>query len=755
MQKIKLILFLLIIIFLGSCANMHYKEGNRFYDNLGYGKAIESYQKALARKDITDAKRKLAFSYKKLGNYKKAEEWLTRVISEPEATEEDKIAYGLLLALNGKCSEATNYLKEFLKTYPANQQANLIIESCAAQPALMADSALFTVTQLTLNSKGSDFSPLYYKNGFIFVSEGSEKEKKQISEYTGRPYLDLYYIETDNQNNLKQPELLKGEINSKVHEGPAAISADGNMIYFTRNNYIKKKAKTSDEGVVNLKIYQAQMVEGEWKFVKPLSFTSDEFSTGHPTLSSDGKSMYFISDKPGGYGETDLYVSKLIDNNWSEPENLGLNFNTVGKEMFPYLFQDSILYFASDGKLGMGGLDIYYSKLEDGKWSAPVNVGYPVNSTADDFGYITDTTMQQGYFSSNRNSDGGIDNIFHYVKAIPLITLNGIVVDKETQEPLPGAMIELLKLNPNEKENYVTGADGTFSFQIVPKSEYKISASKENYFTISRNVDANKKDSNGHLYEKFELERIIIDKPIVLENIYYDFDKWNIRPDAAAELDKFAAFLLDNPRISVELSSHTDSRGTTNYNQTLSQKRAESAVEYLITKGVPKDRITAKGYGESMLVNKCADNVPCSAEEHQQNRRTEFKVTGYMAGGTEITSSSETKTFTPPIKENESNLNSVRDQKINNSDIYFTVQIGAVAKNSSSNSSRFDEVTDVRKVEGNDNYTRYFVGKTSSFAEAQTIRKQIVSKGFNDAFITAYYKGNKISVKEAQDLLKK
>jgi peptidoglycan-associated lipoprotein len=748
MQRIILITCLIIALFISGCANMHYNEGNRHYEQYGYSKAIESYQKALSRKDIFDAKRKMAISYNKTGNYKKAEEWFAKVVTDPDATVEDKIAYAQLLVINGKCGQATEYLVNILQNSPDNQQAKLIVESCNAQSGLMADSALFTIEQIQLNSRGSGFSPVFYNKGFVFAGEGFGKENK-ISDYTGRPYLNLYYSELDNNNSFSAPLPLKGEINSKYHDGPASFTSDGNTIYFTRNNYLKKKTKKSGEGVVNLKLYKAELVGDEWKNIQPLPFASDEFSTGHATLSSDGNTMYFISDMPGGYGETDIYVSRLINNEWTKPENLGLTINTPGKEMFPYIYQDSLLYFSSDGKAGMGGLDIYYSKMENGKWSDPVNVGFPINSGSDDFGYIADSTGNLGYISSNRNSAGGVDNIFRFIKAIPYFTLSGIVVDKETQLPLPGTLVELINNTTGNKEKALTAEDGTYSFQLEPSSDYKLFASKEEYFTISKNINTNEKDPAEIIYEKIELEKIIIDKPIVIENIYYDFNKWDIRTDATVELDKFAAFLLDNPRIRVELSSHTDSRGSTKYNLDLSQKRAEAAVKYLISKGIPEHNITAMGYGENMLVNRCKDNVQCSEEEHQKNRRTEFKVTGVMAGGTEISSTSASN-IDEEENEMEVNTNKIYDKK----DIYFTVQIGAVAKGTAAGHNNMEKVKNVRKEEGNDNYIRYFVGKSKSFSEAQAIRNELVGQGFKDAFIIAFHKEEKISVKEAQSLLK-
>lgn len=728
---------------------MYYNEGNRYYDALGYGKAIESYQKALSRKDIVDAKRKLAYSYKKLGNYKKAEEWLAKVVTDPSVTAEDKIAYGQLLVINGKCTQAVEYLQNNL---PENPQAKLFIESCNAQPALMADSALYLVEEVSLNTRGSDFSPLYYNKGLLFVSEGTSNEKKPVSEYTGRAYLDLYYVEFDDNKNFSVPVPLKGEINSKYHEGPAAFSADGNTIYFTRNNYLNKKSKKDDAGVVNLKIYKAGLINDEWKNIESLSFNNDDYSTGHPTLSSDGNTMYFISDMPGGYGETDIYVSRLENNIWSKPENLGLDINTPGKEMFPYLQGDTMLYFSSDGKAGMGGMDIYYSQLQNGKWSKPANAGFPVNSSSDDFGFIADSTGTTGYLSSNRSNDNGIDKIFKFTKVKPLINLDGLVVDKETKSALPGALVELLNLVTGETQTKIVGEDGIFDFDLSADSEYKLSVSKDNYFTVVRNIDTKGKTNGENIYERIELEKIIIDKPIVLENIYYDFDKWNIRPDAALELDKFVTFLLDNPKIRVELSSHTDSRGTDKYNLNLSQKRAESAVQYLISKGIPAERITAMGYGETMLVNRCGNNVRCSEADHQQNRRTEFKVTGYMAGGTEIVTAS----ISSPdaiIKNSEHNVSSITNT--NKADVFFTVQIGAVLKEKAGDASKFEKVKNVWKEEGNDNYLRFFVGKAKSFSEAQTIRNDLVGKGFNDAFITAFHKNDKISVREAQEILRK
>ena len=622
-----------IVMLLCGCASYHLKEGNRLYDGLAYSDAIEEYQKVLGKKDVAEARIKLAESYRLTNNIQKAEEAYSLVVKLKESKPVHKLKYAQLLMRNGKYADAKTWFDSYLNEQPNDNSAQVLRASCDSIAAFKKDSALYSVSSSGINTGQTNFSPQYYKDGVMFVSDRTSGKRLngEIYGWTGRPFLDMYFSKRDKQGNLGTPEVLKGTVDGVYHDGPCTLSGDS-LMYFTRNNYIKNKAKKGDADVVNLKIYRAVRKDSLWKDIDDFPYNSDNYNTGHPALSKDGKTMYFISDMPGGLGNTDIYITKNESGVWSKPENLGPTVNTPYNEMFPTIYHDSILYFSSEGHNNMGGLDIFYTIKHDNTWSEATNMKYPINSSYDDFGVILNDSATEGYFSSNRNTGNTMeDNIYTFSKLF--FTLQGIAVEKSSQKPLKGVLVELTNETSKEKVRSITGDDGKFLFILEQNSDYFVLGSKDGYYSNTEKATTVGKIRSENMYVKLklELEQIIINKPIVLENIYYDLDKSDIRPDAAAGLDKLVKILFDNPDIKVELGSHTDSRAKDPYNMKLSQRRAESAVNYIVSRGISRDRITAKGYGESMLINRCKNDVKCSEEEHQQNRRTEFKVTGFVS----------------------------------------------------------------------------------------------------------------------------
>ncbi len=616
-----------VMIVISGCAGMLHKQGNHLYENLAYKGATVKYEKALARKEIPDARIKLADSYRQINNSLEAEKNYAKVVQLKESNNMHKVFYADALIKNGKCEHASFVLENLLAEDPSNKHAIALLQSCEKRASFMVDSLAAKVEKMNINSANSDFAPAFYKDGIVFSSERKEAKPRNSSDWTGRPYLDLYFSKEDKDNKWTTPVELKGDVNSKYHDGPAAFSKDSSVIYFTRNTYFNSKVKRDALGIVNLALYSAKWIDGEWKDVKPLNLNNPEYSVGHPALSTDGKTLYFISDMPGGYGGTDLYKSKMqADSTWGKPENLGAKINTHADEMTPSVYNDSLLFFSSEGHPGMGGMDVFESVISDKEFSDVVNVGYPVNTTGDDMGYILSPDMKHGYFSSNRDGNGEIDNLYGFVKVDLMIKLSGLVVDKISQEPLDQVVVELVNKETGKTETVITGPDGTFNMKLDPKANYTLNAKKDGYVTKIMDINKDETKPGGTKIVKVEMEKIVVDQPVVIENIFYDFDKANVRPDAALELDKLVAYLNERPDLNIELGSHCDSRGADAYNLDLSQQRAESAVNYLVKKGINKDRLSYKGYGETELVNKCSNGVPCSAEEHQQNRRTEFKI---------------------------------------------------------------------------------------------------------------------------------
>ena len=619
------------MIILAGCADSYYKSGNKYYNDLAYAKAAEQYEKALKKKNIPDARFKLADCYRKMNNSVKAEEQYAIAVTLPEAQAIHKFYYAQQLMKNGKCEEAKKWLSENQSENIFTQVAKNMIASCDEQAKMMRDSSRYVVERLNLSTPGSEFSPVKYKDGIVFTGEKSGVSKSKFSPYTGKAYYSLYYAKKEN-NKWGKAEPLNDNVNTKFHNTSATFSADGNTMFYTASNTMGKKIANSSAGIVNFSVKKATLQNDKWQDVEMLPFTSKEYSTGHPTLSADGTTMYFASDMPGGMGGSDIYMVRYENGTWGTPVNLGPTINTAGNEVFPVI-SNNTLYYSSDGIVGMGGLDIYKTENQNGTWSPPENMDYPINSVRDDFGFMPDSASGvTGYFSSNRESDDGSDHIYSFVKKDYVFTVDGLVVEKDSDKPVGGVKVELTNKLTGNKETATTGDDGTFTFKLTPETNFSMVGTKDKFFTETVDVSTVDKHAseNMNVHLRMEVEPVVVEKVYTVPNIYYDYDKADIRADAAVQLDSVAQVLKMNPNIKIELMSHTDSRGTAEYNQKLSQRRAESAVKYLTKKGIDKSRMTAKGYGETMLTNQCTDGAACSEAEHQANRRTEFKVTGFV-----------------------------------------------------------------------------------------------------------------------------
>ncbi len=615
-----------VSLLLSGCASYHLRQGNRLYKDLAYSMAIEEYQKGLSKKENAAARINLAESYRKMNNLPKAEEEYAKVVLTPEAEPIHKLRYGQLLMRSGKYVMARSYFDLYLQANPSDQSVARLRSSCDSITAWQKDSTKYTIQSSTLNTGQSNFSPVWYKDGIAFVSDRNSKAKTY--EWTGTPFLEMYYSKGNLDKGFSSPSPLAG-INGIYHDGPATFNSKGDTIYFTRNNYMKKKVQKSSEDVVDLKIYSAVKKDTLWTSLTEFEYNSKEYSTGHPALNGDGSKMYFVSDMPGGQGGTDIYVVERMNNTWSKPVNLGPTINTPYNELFPMIWKDSVLYFSSEGHYNMGGLDVFASTKNQNTWSEPRNMGYPLNTSFDDFGIAMTDSGTAGILSSNRNAKNTMqDNLYTFTINDIRFTLEGLAIDKTSQEPVEGVSVELTNTLTGIKETIITGPDGKFFFKLNPESSYTVVGTKDGYFTNTEPISTVGKIRSESMFVKLklELEKIIVNKPIVLKNIYYDLDKWDIRPDAAIELDTLVQVMNENPTISIELGSHTDSRADDKYNDILSQKRAEAVVAYVVSKGIAQTRITAKGYGETQLVNKCSNDVNCSEEDHQANRRTEFKV---------------------------------------------------------------------------------------------------------------------------------
>ena len=617
-----------------------------------YMKAIELYAEYFktATPGLAE-KREMAECYIRISDVKNAEQWYAKIVSTDGHTAEDVLTWAGLLKSTGQYTAAMAQYTRYANMKPADASvAHQGVESCRQSLSWIGDPVYYDVfNEKVFNSPNSDFGLMSFGNGFVLTTDrkipGKSYTQDEIYGWTGNPYLQLVYF---SENPASKPGVmprLMEDINNSYHNGPGSFNESSGLMYFTRTKLVRitKKPVNSDptswydktlaiEYTIRLEIFSALYSGGTWKDIKPFAFNkAEEYSVGHPALSPDGNVLYFVSDMPGGFGATDIWYSeRQTDGNWGTPVNAGQGINTPGKEVFPVIDSDGVLYFSSDGWLGMGGLDLFSSKGSRSTWEKPENLKYPFNSPRDDFSIIFTENGKSGYFASNREGGLGEDDIYGFIPAPPTNLVVAVITREKLDDnrivPLADVNIDI-RSTGQQQPNPVAGPEGTWFVKADCGSTYTISGTKDGYFARNASVDAICKTRNDTVFVEMVFDKIVIDKPIVLENIYYDFDKWNIRSDAATELDKLVTILVNNPGISIELGSHTDARGSDDYNRVLSQKRAESAVNYIISRGIDANRITAKGYGESVPVNSCINGVNCPEEEHQKNRRTEFRVT--------------------------------------------------------------------------------------------------------------------------------
>jgi len=495
----------------------------------------------------------------------------------------------------------------------------------------------YTIKNLEINTKDSDFGTAFLgKDRIIFAAptDNTMIVRKTWKE-NGQQFLDLYTgIITDDRQVIDKKRIL-GDVNTKYHEAGVAISKDLKTVYFTANNFYQKKYLTDSSGINNLQLFRASLdVEGNWTLKEKLPFNHLEYSVGHPALNHDDSKLYFVSDMPGGYGKTDIYVVDINeDGSFGEPKNLGSRINSKEKEMFPYIGKDDILYFSSDGHGGLGELDIYASQIYDNTVSIPLNLGAPINSEDDDFAYIIDDVKDRGFFSSNRKEGKGDDDIYSFL-ALPGLyihctqVITGVVRSESSGEILPGARVELRNhLGEVIESTVASQADASYTLNNANcNSSFVVVGLLKGYLNDEKTINTVNDTDTPALQVNLNLPDQFVSNKVNIKTIYFDFDKFNIRPDAAKELDKVVQVMKEYPELLIEAGSHTDSRGKAKYNQKLSERRAKSTVDYIVSKGIDASRITYEGYGETQLVNQCKKGVKCSKEEHQLNRRTEFKI---------------------------------------------------------------------------------------------------------------------------------
>lgn len=626
MKNIIQTLFILVLTLqVVSAQNDDTKKADKHFNRLEFVDAIKDYEKLISKGKAN------AYVYKQLAianyNISKTEEsarYFNQYLDNTDdAQAEDYFRYAQILLSNEDYDKAKSAFDEFATKAPNDSRAMAFKSNPDFAQDLSDMEPNYDAQTMELNSDYSDFGGHEYDTYMYFVS--SRNKSRRTYGWNDQPTTDIYKAENV-AGTFKNEKLVKGDINSKFNEGTIVFTKDGKTVYFTRNDYVDGDYSKSEEGISKLKIYQAKKVGEEWKEIKALPFTSSEYSVSHPALSTDNSTLYFSSDMEGGFGQSDLYMVSINDDgSFGEPQNLGSDVNTEGRESFPFIDDDGKLFFSSDGHLGLGGLDVFYTSLNDGSYVTPENLGAPINSSKDDFAFSYFNQVDRGYVSSNRGDNPLDDNIYQVQLIKPLDETNFIVkvTNADTDEPLSNVEVIIYDDEDNQISSLKTNANGEAQDIVISNLEYDIQANFNEFESDSKTVVAKGDVMEIDLMLK-PIEKIIEDREVTLSNVLFDFDKATIRPEAAFELDKIATTLKKYPDLTIRIESHTDRRGPDIYNQNLSEARAKNTMEYLIEKGIDESRLSAEGKGESEPLNDCADG--CTEEEHEQNRRSKFII---------------------------------------------------------------------------------------------------------------------------------
>ena len=610
--------------------------GDKKYDNYAYVDAIKTYEK-VANKGYKseDMFKKLGNAYYFNSNFEGASKWYGELFAMSTKVEpEYYYRYAQSLKSTGEMDKANRLLGEFYAQNKTDNRAKFFEQNVNYLDQIKANSGRYNIENAGINSKYSDYGTFVHDHKIYFASArdtGNFSQRKH--KWTGEYFTNLYIADVDSAKVKK----FKTDLNTKFHEASPAFTKDGKTVYFTRNNYVDGKKGKDEEKATLIKIYKATLKDGKWTNIVPLPFTSDNYSTAHPALSPDERTLYFASDMPGTFGQSDLYKVSINDNGgFGTPENLGKTINTEGKETFPFVTDENEIYFASDGHPGLGGLDVFAGKLnKDGTISDIQNLGNDINSPQDDFAYVIDPVSRIGYFSSNKDGGQGSDDIYKFVenKALRCVQqLSGQITDAVTGAILPESKVTLYE-NRTEKSTTITDSNGAYKFEVDCGKTYNVRAEKVEYATQEISITIGKLSGKTSLPIALHPATCKVTvgddlgKCFGIKMIYFDLDKSNIGPQAALDLEKILQVLNNNPTMKLDIRSYTDSRQTHQYNQALSDRRAKSTVNWLIKNGVTANRLTDKGYGETALLNGCSDGVDCTEAEHQMNRRSEFVIT--------------------------------------------------------------------------------------------------------------------------------
>jgi len=654
-MKVRNVVFVLMAVCLlipsqtyGQGSNKKLKKAYEEFNAGHYRSAADMLKNAYnsaKTEEKADIMFKIGECFRLINEPLRAEQWYTKAVQKNYQNPVVYLHLGEVKKMRQKYAEAKEDFKKYKEKVPGDRRGDDGIKSCdIALQSIQSGNGYEVEPMRFFNSRQNDFSPMYASDDYstvYFVSSRDAATGKNINAVTGEKFSDIFVSKQDRKGVWSQPVPVEGDVNTEYDEGSFSFTPDFKTMYFTR-------CRNGNNKAWGCQIVTAQLVNGKWTKEKVIDLANDSVVVAHPAIAPDELTLYFVSDMPGGQGGKDIWkvTRNSTTDNWGRPENLGPAINTPGDEMFPYVHPDGTLYFSSNGHIGLGGLDIFKATEENGKWKVE-NMGYPINSHSDDFGITFKAEVEEGFFSTSRtNSMRGDDDIFLF-KLPPLsFSLIGLVKDEKTNLPLPGANVKIISSDGINIE-IPTNNEGSFTHTLKPGTNYVFHASKQGYLNGKESESTKGWDRSNTFRITIQLTSIA--QPIEIPNIFYDFNRWDLRAESMVQLDKLVEILNDNPTITIELGSHTDSRGGEAENQLLSQKRAQSVVDYLIVKGIAADRLTAKGYGKGTpkvvdeqmaaqhaflrngitLTETYINSLPTRDDQeiaHQFNRRTEFRV---------------------------------------------------------------------------------------------------------------------------------
>ena len=621
----------LAVSFSASAQTGLQKKADNLFNKFSFVNAANVYKELISKNDNADyATRQLADCYAYMRNPDSAVVYYKKVVEQTNVPNTYYYNYAQALRGTKDYKESRTWLKRFKEAGGAINESKFLKDADFLNSIFNAKPQ-YSLKEVKFNSKYSDFGA-YEKDGAVyFVSSRDEGVlKKHNYGWNNEPFLDIYK-KNGNDTVVNTKSKLKGTVNSVYHEGPITISKDGNTLYFSRNDFNKQVLGKTDEGVTNLKIYKATLVDDAWKNIEEVPFNSSSYSISHPALNSDNSKLYFTSDMPGGFGGTDLYyVDIKSDGSYGTAQNLGNVINTTKNECFPFVNSEDAFFFSSDGHPGLGLLDVFGTVSNNNKIISIINLGIPVNSSKDDFSFFMNEDGLSGYFASNREGGVGSDDIYAFDRPLQL-KIEGKVTNAETNSPIANATVTLLDSNSNPIATVQTDNNGHYEINIDRDTDYFVSVKNNDYLEItvpatSKNIPKNITSILTNV--AINPEKITVIPITELEPIYFDFNKYDIRHDSTPELDRIVNLMKTTyPNMVIKIESHTDSRGSSAYNDVLSEERAKATYDYLINKGVNPSRITTyKGFGEQKLTNGCDGSITCTEAQHQLNRRTQFIV---------------------------------------------------------------------------------------------------------------------------------